>query len=260
MVYGGPIFYDISETEETLNWYQNLIKSAPDELNGFFAIQTIPPFPPFPEHLQLKKICGVVWAYSGPAEKAESIFKPIRSFKKPALDFAGAMPYPALQSMFDALLTPGLQWYWKGDFINDLSKEAIKKHIEFGLKSPTWMSGMHLYPVNGAASRVDKKSTAWNYRNATWSMVILGIDPDPANKDKISAWAKQYWEALHPYSAGGAYSNFMMEEGEERVKASFGDNYARLVAIKNKYDPKNLFRVNQNIKPTPVNVDIKKAN
>jgi FAD/FMN-containing dehydrogenase len=108
---------------------------------------------------------------------------------------------------------------------------------------------MHLYPVNGAAAKVGKKDTAWNYRDATWSMVMIGVDSDPGNKEIVS-WAKEYWEAVHPYSAGGAYVNFMMDEGEERVKSTYGENYPRLVTIKNKYDPNNLFRVNQNIKPS----------
>jgi FAD/FMN-containing dehydrogenase len=106
-----------------------------------------------------------------------------------------------------------------------------------------------VYPVNGAASRIDKNDTAWNYRDANYAVVIVGVDPDPSNKEKITNWATDYWSALHPYSAGGAYVNFMMEEGEERIKATYGDNYKRLAAIKAKYDPHNLFRVNQNIKP-----------
>ncbi|MHC4498124.1 MAG: BBE domain-containing protein, partial [Planctomycetota bacterium] len=92
--------------------------------------------------------------------------------------------------------------------------------------------------------------TPWAYRDATWAQVIVGVDPDPANNDRIIAWAREYWNALHPHSAGGAYVNFMMEEGEDRIKATYRDNYERLVAVKNKYDPANLFRVNQNIKPT----------
>jgi hypothetical protein len=106
-----------------------------------------------------------------------------------------------------------------------------------------------MYPVNGFASKVGKTDTAWNYRDANYAVVIVGIDDDPANKDKIINWAKDYWNAHHPYSAGGAYINFMMDEGEERIKATYGDNYKRLAAIKAKYDPNNLFRVNQNIKP-----------
>lgn len=250
MLYAGPMLYDISETEDVLKWYRKLIKDAPDDLNGFFALMTIPPGAPFPEHLHLKKMCGIIWTYTGPLEKAEEIFKPIRAFKTPALDFVGPIPQPVLQGMFEALYPAGLQWYWRADFLNEINDEAIQLHIKYGNELPTMLSGMHIYPVNGAASRVSNNDTAWSYRDAIWAMVIVGVDPDPANKEKISSWTKQYWEALHPYSAGGAYVNFMMEEGEDRVKATYGANYERLVKIKEKYDPNNLFRVNQNIKPT----------
>jgi hypothetical protein len=152
--------------------------------------------------------------------------------------------------MFDPLYPKGLQWYWRADFVNELSDAAIAKHIEFGTKLPSLLSTMHLYPINGAAGRVGKHDTAWSYRESTWGSVVAGIDPDPASAGKLRDWTVAYWEALHPYSAGGAYVNMMMDEGQERVQAAYRDNYDRLVTIKNKYDPKNLFRVNQNIKPT----------
>jgi hypothetical protein len=233
-----------------MQWYRSFIKEAPDNINGFFAFLIVPPGAPFPENLHLKKMCGIVWCYTGPSEKAEEVFRPIRNFKKPALDFVGPIPVPALQSMFDPIYPPGLQWYWKADFVNELSDEAIDLHIKHGNQLPTMQSSMHLYPINGAVSRVPGNATPWNYRNATWAEVIIGVDPDPGNRDKIISWAKEYWNALHPFSAGGAYINFMMEEGEDRIKATYGSNYERLVMIKNKYDPGNLFRVNQNIKPT----------
>jgi FAD/FMN-containing dehydrogenase len=160
------------------------------------------------------------------------------------------MPYPVLQSMFDALYPSGLQWYWRADFVKELSDAAIDQHLKYGSEVPTLHSTMHLYPINGAAHRVDKNDTAFSYRDATWAEVIVGVDPDPAKADQIKAWTVDYWEALHPYSAGGAYVNFMMDEGQERVKATYRDNYERLVELKNKYDPTNLFRVNQNIRPT----------
>ncbi len=250
MIYGGPMLYELSETIEVMKWYRELIPSAADDLNGFFAFMTVPPAPPFPEQLHLKKMCGIVWACTAPKEKAEEMFKPIRAFKKPALDLVGLLPQPALQSMFDALYPPGLQWYWRADFVNELSDKAIAEHVRFGQALPSMHSTMHLYPINGAASRVSKHATAWNYRDANWAQVMVGVDPDPANKEKITSWAKRYFDALHPYSAGGAYVNFMMDEGEDRVKATYGENYERLVAIKNKYDPQNLFRVNQNVKPS----------
>ncbi len=182
-------------------------------------------------------------------DKAEEVFKPIRAVKTPALDFVGPMPIPALQTMFDALYPPGYQWYWKADFVKELNDKALDLHARFGSQLPTPYSTMHLYPVNGFASRIGKKDTAWNFRDANYAMVIVGVDPDAGNKDKITGWAKDYWQAMHPYSAGGAYINFMMDEGEERISATYGDNYKKLTEIKAKYDPNNLFRVNQNIKP-----------
>jgi hypothetical protein len=152
--------------------------------------------------------------------------------------------------MFDPIYPPGLQWYWKADFVNQLTDDAVKLHAKFGAELPTAISTMHMYPVNGAAGRVDKDSTAWSYRDATWAMVMVGVDPDPSKKTAITSWAKNYWQALHPYSAGGAYVNFMMEEGDERVQATYRGHYDRLAAIKTKYDPGNLFRVNQNIAPS----------
>jgi FAD/FMN-containing dehydrogenase len=250
-IYGGPMLYELSDAPDVMKWWGQLIPAALDDLNGFFAFLTVPPVQPFPEHLHAKKMCGVVWAYSGPQAKAEETFKPIRAFKKPALDFVMPLPFPALQSMFDPFYPSGLQWYWRADFFNDLSDAAIAENVRFGSALPTMLSTAHIYPISGAASRVGKTDTAWNYRDANWASVIVGVDPDPANNEKIISWTKSYYDAVHPYSAGGAYVNFLMgDEGDDRVKNTYGANYDRLVAIKNKYDPGNLFRVNQNIKPT----------
>jgi FAD/FMN-containing dehydrogenase len=246
-VYGGPMLWELSEAEERMAWFHKFITHAPQDINGFFAFLTVPPFPPFPPELQLKKMCGIVWCYTGNPEIAEEVFAPIRKSKKPDLDFVGPIPFPALQTMFDGLMPPGLQWYWKADFVKNLPPEAIKLHAEFANSLPTPLSTMHMYPINGAAAHVSKDATAWNYRDCNYACVIVGIDPDPANKELVSDWAKEYWKALHPHSEGGAYVNFMMDEGDERVKASYGNNYERLAMIKGKYDPKNLFRVNQNI-------------
>ena len=182
-------------------------------------------------------------------KKAEKVFKPMRGFRTPALDLVGPIPHPALQSLFDRLYPSGMQWYWKADFVKTLSDEAIAQHIRHAEEMPTLQSTMHLYPINGAVRRVKKSATPWWHRDATWSQVIVGVDPNPANKDKVSKWAKEYWSALHPYSTGGAYINFMMEEGEDRIRATYGSNYRRLAKIKKRRDPTNFFRVNQNIKP-----------
>src|SRR5947207_12661567 len=144
IIYGGPMLYELSETADVMKWYRDLIPAAPDDLSGFFAFLTVPPGPPFPEHLHLKNMCGLVWAYGGRLEKGEETFKPIRAFKKPALDFVGPLPQPALQSMFDALDPPGLQWSWRADFVNELSDEAVAQHVRFGNALPSMYSTMHL--------------------------------------------------------------------------------------------------------------------
>jgi FAD/FMN-containing dehydrogenase len=173
----------------------------------------------------------------------------MRRVGKPVLDHVGKMPFPVLQRLFDPLLQPGLQWYWRADFVKEFSADAIAKHLDQAAKMPPGLSQAHIYPINGAAHRVGRNETAFSYRDANFAFVAAGIDPDPSSKDVITEWCKQYFDAVHPYSAGGAYVNFMMEEGQDRVKASFRDNYARLAAIKKEYDPSNFFRVNQNIQP-----------
>ena len=151
--------------------------------------------------------------------------------------------------MFDGLYPPGLQWYWRADFVNDLPDAVIAIHHEWGEKLPTPHSSMHLYPIDGAPHDVGRSDTAWSYRDSTWAEVIIGVDPDPGNAGLVRQWAIDYWEATHPYSAGGAYVNFMMDEGRDRVRATYRDNYDRLSGVKAKYDPQNVFHVNQNIEP-----------
>ncbi len=247
--YAGPMLWPMEDAAEIMRWYRDFIAKAPDDVYGFFAFHTVPPWPPFPEHLHNKLMCGIVWCYTGPVKNAEKVFKPIRNFKAPALDLVGPIPHPVLQSLFDRLYPSGLHWYWKADFVRTLSDEAIALHLKHAAKLPTLQSTMHLYPINGAASRVKNAATPWCYRDAVWAAVMVGVGPEPANKEIISTWAKEYWSALHPYTAGGAYINFMMEEGEDRIRATYGKNYDRLAKIKKRYDPENLFRVNQNIKP-----------
>jgi FAD/FMN-containing dehydrogenase len=249
MVHGGVTFWPLEQAAPVMKKYREFIVKAPEEVSGFFAFLVVPPASPFPEHLHMKKMCGIVWCGTGTSAQVEQAIKPMREFGTPAFNFLVEMPHPAIQSMFDGLYVPGLQWYWRADFVKQLSDEAIALHIQHGSEMPTMHSTMHLYPINGAVHRVGKTDTPFYYRDSVWAEVIVGVDPDPANKDKITAWTKKYWEALHPHSAGGAYVNFMMDEGQDRIKATYGENYDRLVAIKKKYDPSNFFRVNQNIHP-----------
>jgi FAD/FMN-containing dehydrogenase len=159
------------------------------------------------------------------------------------------MPFPALNGFFDPLYPKGDQWYWRADFVRELPDAAIEQHVRFANEMRPGQSTMHMYPIDGAVHDVGAGDTAFSYRDVTWAQVIVGVDPDPANADAIKQWTIDYWDATHPYSAGGAYVNFMMEEGQERVKATYRDNYDRLARAKAQYDPDNTFRVNQNIKP-----------
>jgi len=247
-IIGGPTLWKLEDSEKILKWYRDFSREAPEDLYGFFAFLTIPPAPMFPGELHMKKVCGAVWSNTGPAEKAHNAYKPVKEIAEPLLYGIQEMPYPFLQSVHDELYPPGLQWYWKGDFVKEISDEAVEKHVKYGKELPTMHSTMHLYPIDGAPHKVGQNDTAFSYREANWSQVIVGVDPDPANNGKMTDWAKSYWEAIHPHTLGGAYINFMMEEGPDRIKATYRDNYERLVKIKTKYDPDNFFRVNQNIK------------
>jgi FAD/FMN-containing dehydrogenase len=248
-VYAGVTLWDLDQAPEVMKWYRNFIKKAPEDINGFFAFLMVPPGDPFPKELHLKRMCGIVWCYAGPEKKAGKIFEPVHKLN-PKFSFLATMPFTMLQSFFDPLLTSGLQMYWRADFVTELPDDAIDLHLKYGRELPTMLSLMHMYPINGAASKRKNTDTAWNYRKSTWAVVYVGVDPDPANKEIITKWTKEYYNELHKYSAGGAYVNFLMDdEGSERVKAAYGKNYTKLAALKKKYDPKNLFRFNQNIVP-----------
>ncbi|MEW1955541.1 FAD-binding oxidoreductase [Terrabacter sp. NPDC080008] len=246
----GPTFWDIDQGEQVLKAYRDFLPDAPRSLNGFFAYTTVPPGPPFPEELHLRPVCAVVWACIGDEDGARQSMAPLLdSVPEPLLHGVAAMPHAAMQSAFDALYPKGQQWYWRADFVNTVPDAAVEIHQRFGSALPTSVSTMHLYPIDGAAHDVGPSDTAWAYRDATWGSVYAGVGPEPPDAESVRRWSIDYFEALHPYSAGGAYVNMMMDEGQERVQASYRDNYSRLARIKRAYDPNNLFRVNQNIKP-----------
>jgi hypothetical protein len=248
-IVGGPVFYDFADTAEVMRWYRDLLPSLPEEISGWLGLLTMPPVAPFPEELWGRKACAIVWCYTGPHDRAEEVLAPIRTFGTPLIDGIQAMPFTALQSAFDPLYPAGLQWYWRTDFFRDISDTAIDVHVEYGSRLPTGHSTMHLYPIDGAAARVAESATAFAYREGGWAAVIVGVDPDPANAEVISRWARDYSDALHPGAAGGGYVNFMMDEGQDRIRAAYRGNYDRLARAKRRYDPGNVFHVNQNIRP-----------
>jgi FAD/FMN-containing dehydrogenase len=248
-IVAGPTFWAVEQTGEILAAYREYLPTLPHTANGFFCWHTVPPGPPFPEEIHMRKVCGIVWCIVGTDEQAEQAMAPMLEVAEPLLHGVDRMPLPALNSAFDGIYSPGDQWYWRADFVDEIPDEAIAKNQEWNEKTPSWKSGSHVYPIDGVAHDVTADQTPWAYRDARWSQVIVGVDPDPASAPVLRDWTVGYWEAVHPYSAGGAYVNFMMEEGPERVKATYGPNYERLARAKAKYDPTNAFRVNQNIEP-----------
>ena len=249
-VIAGPTFWPIDKAEHALRAFQELIEDAPEELGGFFTFNAVPPVPPFPEALHGELVCGVVWCHVGDGSSFDRLVRPLLAEAEPLLHGPQEMPFPVLQSFFDPLMPSGLQQYWRADFQPRLSDEAIREHARHGGTLPTPLTAVHLYPLNGAAQRVPPDATAYRQREAMWSQNIVGVDPDPAKADDLRDWVVRYHDALHPYATtGGAYVNFMMDEGQDRIRATYGENYHRLRQVKRRYDPANLFHVNQNIPP-----------
>ncbi|MGE3873763.1 MAG: FAD-binding oxidoreductase [Parvibaculaceae bacterium] len=251
-VYGGPVFWDFQHARTVMQKYRQFLPGAPEELGVFVGLKTVLPVEPFPEEHRGKLACGVISCFNGSADEGEkAISKLLDGLPEPMFNWLGEMPFPAMQSLFDRFYPAGLQWYWRGDFVKELTDEAIDTHLAQASKSGSVRSMMHLYPIDGAVRRVGKSDTAWNERDATWCMVIAGVDEDPQKAGELTRWTKGYWEAVQPFSRnGGGYVNFMMDDGDERrLKATYGENYDRLVALKGKYDPANFFSINQNIKP-----------
>lgn len=249
-VYAGPMLWHMDVAADVLRWYGEFMPKAPDALTGTLILLSVPPEAPFPETLWNQTMCAITWCYAGPLEQAEDVFLPMRTrFGTPALDWVGPMAYPALQAMFDPVFPPGLRMYWKADFVNELTEASIALRVQQALRKPVGLSLFGFHPIDGAAGRIAADATPWAYRDAKWAEVFVGITQDLAEDDAVIAWARETWQVLHPFSAGGAYVNFMMEEGADRIQATYGGNYERLARIKATYDPANLFRVNQNIPP-----------
>jgi FAD/FMN-containing dehydrogenase len=251
MVYAGPIFWEATHGKAIMRAYREFLPTAPEELGVFVGLKTVPSTDPFPKEGWGKRACAVIGSFNGTAADGEKAMAPLLSkLPPPIFNWMGAMPFPAMQGLFDGFFPKGLQWYWKGDFVKSLPDEAIDAHIAQAGAAPTELCLMHLYPIDGAVRRVTKNQTPWSARDASWSMVIAGISPDPGHAEALKSWGRAYWKAVHPFNMEGAYVNFMMDdEADGRVQATYGDNYARLAAVKKAYDPKNFFRVNQNIQP-----------
>jgi len=248
-IYGAVMFFELKHVEEILKFYREYIADAPEEMGVFPAFQIAPPLPFIPEKRHGDTFIVMVGCWAGPVDKGEKAFKPFHDIAPVVAEMVGPMPYPALNSAFDGLYPHGLQHYWKANFVKELTDEAIAAHVEHGPQVPVVNSTVHIYPINGACHKVASDDTAFAYRDANFATVIAGMWPDPAQNEANIKWVRDYYDATAPLSEEGGYINFMAEDDQGRIKANYRGNYNRLVDIKRKYDPDNLFHVNQNIKP-----------
>jgi FAD/FMN-containing dehydrogenase len=248
-IYGGPMFYELDDASTVLQFFRDFIADAPEELGAFPAFQIAPPLPFIPEDRHGDTFLAMVACWAGPLDEGARALQPFHELAPVVAEFVGPMPYPALNSAFDALVPPGLQHYWKANFVTELTDEAIAAHLEHGPKVPVVNSTVHIYPINGACHRVAPDATAFAYRDANFATVIAGMWPDPAQNEANISWVRDYYDATAPLSEEGGYVNFMADDDQNRIKANYRGNYERLVTIKRKYDPDNLFHLNQNIRP-----------
>ncbi len=248
-VYWGPMFYEVSEAANVLQFYRDYIKVAPEQMGAFPAFQIAPPLPFIPENRHGDMFMAIVACWSGDPAQGERQFKAFHDVAEVKAEMVGPIPYPAINGAFDGLFPPGIRQYWKGNFVKELTDKAIAAHVQHGPNAPNASSTMHLYPINGACHQVAPDATAFGHRDANFSMVILAASENPADDAANTKWVRGYSDAVAPHSEVGGYVNFMDDDDATRVRANYGTNYDRLVKIKRHYDPDNLFRVNQNIAP-----------
>ncbi len=248
-IYGGPMFFELDKAGDVLRFFREFIADAPEQLGGFPAFQIAPPLPFIPEDRHGEPFCAIVTCWAGPLEEGEKALEPFRDLAPRVAEMVGPMPYPALNSAFDGLVPPGLQHYWKANFVRELTDDAIEAHLVHGPKLPVVNSTVHIYPINGACHRVGSDESAFAYRDANFATVIAGMWPDPAENEANTAWVRDYYDATAPHSEDGGYVNFMADDDQGRIRDNYKGNYDRLVSIKRQYDPDNRFRFNQNITP-----------
>jgi hypothetical protein len=250
-VYGGAVFHPVAKARELLGFYRDWVRTLPDELTTMVAFLTAPPAPFIPQHLQGTAMVAVALCYVGPLEEGQAVTKPLRDFAPPAVDLVGPMPYTALQGMFDAGAPKGILSYWKTEFLRGLDDGVVDALVEHVDKMGAPFAQVHIHHVEGAVSRVSADATAFGHRDAPFILNVVGMWMDATQTGKHIAWARGFSQAVQPSSTGAPYVNFLGDEGEARIRAAYGkEKFARLVELKNTYDPNNLFRLNQNIRPS----------
>ena len=240
----GMLLYPLAEAKETLAAFRDYLADTPDELGTLAGLVTAPDGAP---------ILALVFVYNGDLEEGARVLKPMREFGPPMMDTVGPMPYRQVQTLFDEGAPPGLRNYWKSSFLERLPDDALEALVACRASMPSPNSKLFIECLGGAIARIGRDETAFAHRDVPYNFLILGAWENAEDDETNIAWARETWQALQPYASAGVYVNYLgqeADEGAERVRASYGHaQYDRLVALKTKYDPNNLFRMNQNIKP-----------
>jgi FAD/FMN-containing dehydrogenase len=251
IVFAGPVFYPWEQATQVLRGYRDFFADAPDEVAGQAAILTAPPAPFLPESVHGTKLVALGLCYVGDPQAGEGALAPLRSLGESVADLVGPMPYTALQTLLDEAQLPGRQNYWKSSYVNEISDEAIETVVAHVTTAPSPLTLVYFLRLGGAIARAGEDDMAYSHRLAAYDFAILTVWTDPREDDEQIAWTRELWQAMQPYAADAVYVNNLGDEGDERVREAYGDaKYERLVALKDTYDPGNLFRLNQNIKPT----------
>ncbi len=247
-IYGGPLFFPVEAG--VMEGFRQWIEHAPGQMGAALGLTLAPPLPFLNERWHGKPVIGLIACWVGNHEDGEACLRPVRQWAEVLGAFVGPMPYPVINTLFDALLPKGLQNYWKTRFVRELTDDAIAVHLTHGAKTPAVESSTFLLPIDGACHRVGASDTAFAARDARFACLVSGAWPNPADNEANIRWVREYDEALRPHSTDGGYVNFMAHDDQVKVRASYGGNYDRLARVKAAYDPANVFRLNQNVPPT----------
>jgi FAD/FMN-containing dehydrogenase len=248
-VLSGMIIHPLDDARDVLRFYRDFLPTTPEEMVCWFVMRKAPPLPFLPPEWHGKEILALAACYSGAVEDGERVMAPLRKFGRPIADVVAPHPFTAWQTVLDPLLGPGLRNYWKSHDFTAVSDGLIDVLIEHARKIPDPNSEIAFAQLGGAVSRVPGDATAYTHRDAEYVLNVHGRWQDPAKDAECVAWARALYQAATPYATGGVYVNFLTQEEGDRVRAAYGRNYDRLVKLKGRYDPRNLFRTNQNIRP-----------
>ena len=250
-VMAGLIFYPFEDAPEVLEFYRQYSTQAPDGLATLAMLRIAPPAPFLPTAVHGKPVVGIGVCYAGSVQDAEPVVRPLKEFGSPLVDLVAPKPFIAHQTMLDAASPSGRRYYWKSAYFTDLNDEACATLVQHASQLSSPMTAVLLFQLGGAIQQVDEHASAAGNRDAAYVLNIQSAWEDPGETDRHIAWTRAFWRDMEPYATGGVYVNFLSEgEGDARVRAAYAGNYARLVELKNAYDPTNLFRMNQNIQPT----------